>query len=134
MSDASAQGRLEWAGFALERALEHFWTGRGLGSFYEYGVYAHNSYLSILYEYGVLGLIAFLLVIGSGFYKVARFGWTRAATFFWLALQAAYYSNFDHNIPTNPVFAVMFASLLTNASLDAPLDRRGPPDRTSAGP
>ena len=132
VSDSSAQGRMELASFALQRALEHFWTGRGLGTAMEYGVYAHNTYLTLLYEYGVLGLFAFLFVIGTGLFKVLRYGHARAATYLWLALQTAYYSNFDHTIATNPVFAVMFASFLTNASLEAPAPARSPSERAVA--
>ena len=120
VSDASAQSRVDFAQFAFDRFLDYFWTGRGPGAAREYHVSAHNTYITLGYDYGILGIISYILLIGWGAFKVLRYGWQRATTYFFLSFQVAYYSLFAHDVHANAVFAVMFASFLTNASLDEP--------------
>ncbi|MCH2185205.1 hypothetical protein MK280_04970, partial [Myxococcota bacterium] len=102
--------------------LDYFWTGRGPGAAREYHVSAHNTYITLGYDYGILGILSYMLLIGWGAFKIFRFGWRRSTTYFFLSFQVAYYSLFAHDVHTNAVFAVMFASFLTNASLDEPAE------------
>lgn len=123
VSDASAQSRVDFATFAFDRFLDYFWTGRGPGAAREYHVSAHNTYITLGYDYGILGILGYMILVGWGAFKVLRYGWRRATTYFFLSFQVAYYSLFAHDVHANAVFAVMFASFLTNASLDAPEGR-----------
>mgnify|MGYP004260523999 CR=1 FL=1 len=93
---------------------------RGPGAAREYHVSAHNTYITLGYDYGILGIIGYIILIGWGAFKVLRYGWHRTTTYFFLSFQVAYYSLFAHDVHANAVFAVMFASFLTNASLDEP--------------
>ena len=129
LSDESTTGRLDMASFAYRRFEEYFWTGRGPGSTQEYAVYAHNTYLTIGYDYGIFGILLYLAFIGFGFVKYFKYGWARSATYVLMAFQVVYYSNFAHDVHTNAVFAVMFASFLTNASLE-PAAMRAAPSRS----
>ncbi|MDG2049823.1 MAG: O-antigen ligase family protein [Myxococcota bacterium] len=122
-SDASAQSRVDFAAFAFDRFLDYFWTGRGPGSAKEYHVSAHNTYITLGYDYGIIGILAYMALIGWGAFKVFRYGWNRTTTYFFLSFQVAYYSMFAHDVHENALFAVMFASFLTNASLDEPAQR-----------
>jgi hypothetical protein len=114
-TDASSQGRLEFAMFALNRAAEFFWTGRGSGASSYYSVYAHNTYLTILYEYGIMGLVVFLLAIAHGYCKVWQFGLQRSLTAVALTTQIAWISLFDHTVASQSMIALIFAALMTNA-------------------
>ena len=124
VTDNSAQSRMDFASFAFERFLDYFWTGRGPGSAREYHVSAHNTYLTLGYDYGILGILFYVGFVTWGLVKVVRYGWVRATTYFFLSFQVAYYSMFAHTVHDNPIFAVMFASFLTNASLDSPPKRK----------
>ena len=124
VTDNSAQSRMDFASFAFERFLDYFWTGRGPGSAREYHVSAHNTYLTLGYDYGILGILFYVGFVSWGLFKVVRYGWNRSTTYFFLSFQVAYYSMFAHTVHDNPIFAVMFASFLTNASLDDPPKRK----------
>ena len=124
VTDNSAQSRMDFASFAFERFLDHFWTGRGPGSAREYHVSAHNTYLTLGYDYGILGILFYVGFVTWGLVKIIRYGWARSTTYFFLSFQVAYYSMFAHTVHDNPIFAVMFASFLTNASLDSPPKRK----------
>ena len=52
--------------WGIEEFLKSPWIGYGLGSFGKNspsGLVAHNTYLSITYEFGLLGICAFILII-----------------------------------------------------------------------
>jgi O-antigen ligase len=70
--DDSARGRFPFVQIGLRMFADHPIAGFGYGGFYEkcirYGspikIEAHNTYIQVLVEYGILGLLAFLLTIG----------------------------------------------------------------------
>jgi len=74
------------------------WMGLGLGTFmfnfkkfviesYQYGpAYAHNCYLQMLAELGVVGLVSFLLILVLFFYDGIKIIARRQKTFFWYIL------------------------------------------------
>lgn len=74
------------------------WLGIGLGTFmfnfskfiqdnYPYGVaYAHNCYLQIAAEIGIIGLLSFLSILILFFYQGIRILNTKQKTFFWHVL------------------------------------------------
>ena len=56
--------RLNYWADSLKIIKVYPWTGTGLGNFnLTYARYAHNSYLQIWAEMGILGIIAFLWLI-----------------------------------------------------------------------
>ena len=77
------------------------WIGVGLGTFmfnfkrfvvekYPYGVpYANNCYLQMASEIGIIGLLAFLFIIGLFFYHGLKFLRSKERDFFWYALLAS---------------------------------------------
>lgn len=79
--DISSLARLtEWS-HVLDRALEHPWTGLGLGTifrFYVIGVgpveqtFVHNSYLYVFSKMGLIGLVPFLALLGTAVLLVWR--------------------------------------------------------------
>ncbi len=77
------------------------WIGLGLGTFmfnfkrfvidtYKYGpAYAHNCYLQMLSELGVIGLVSFLSILILFFYNGIKIIHNREKTFFWYILLAS---------------------------------------------
>lgn len=77
------------------------WIGVGLGTFmfnfkrfviekYPHGVpYAHNCYLQMASEIGIIGLSAFLFIIGLFFYHGLKFLRSKERNFFWYVLLAS---------------------------------------------
>lgn len=122
-SDASAQGRREAFLFALERSLEFFWTGRGLGASQYYGVYSHNAYLEILYDYGIFGLLIYLFFISQGFFQLLRYGWRRAAIPGLLSINLLYYGMFAHTLPTSAGMALPMVIFMLKVFIDPPQPR-----------
>jgi hypothetical protein len=69
--DGSAEARLPYVQIGLRMFADRPLTGFGYGGFYEkcihYGslmkLEAHNTYIQVLVEYGILGLLSFLLMI-----------------------------------------------------------------------
>jgi len=119
-ADGSSQGRLWRAERAFTHFLEHFWTGRGLGSTRFYGIFSHNAYLEVAVEYGIGGLLLFLFVIGNAFYKCLRFGVMNSLTPFLLTFQIAFFSVFSHTVPQSPVYAVIFAAIFAGTLFRSP--------------
>src|SRR5207248_11649862 len=68
-SDPNASWRLNAGAIAINMATQHPITGMGSGQLdlLPYGIAPHNSLVSILYQLGVPGELAFLS-INSGFY------------------------------------------------------------------
>jgi len=99
-SDASSESRLDRLFFSLERSMDFFWTGRGLGAGNYYGVYSHNSYIGVLYDYGIVGLALYVLLISQGLFQMIRYGWKRALVPGLLSLNLLYYSMFAHTVHT----------------------------------
>lgn len=48
---------------SLELAMEHPLTGAGVGTIYEIPEGPHNMFLAMLVDYGIIGLVAYLMVI-----------------------------------------------------------------------
>lgn len=79
--DDSAQARLPFVNIGLRMFADHPFTGFGYGGFYEkcirYGsrmkVEAHNTFIQVLVESGILGLLAFLLTIGLSAFGYLRY-------------------------------------------------------------
>ncbi len=77
------------------------WIGLGLGTFmfnfkkfisadYKYSAsYAHNCYLQMASEIGIIGLLAFLFILGSFFYRGIKDLNTKESNFYWYILLAA---------------------------------------------
>lgn len=114
-SDNSSQSRVEAFLFSLDRFFEFFWTGRGPGADRYYGVFAHNTYLTLGYNYGIFALIIYVLLLSQGFFKVLRFGLQRSLTVVVLTTQIALYSLLDHTMHQRSITAILFAALMTNA-------------------
>ena len=49
----------------FERAADFFWTGGGLGEGDYYGVYSHNAFVTVLYDYGIGGLTLYTVLISQ---------------------------------------------------------------------
>jgi len=62
--DPSAASRTNAYGTAASIARHHLWVGRALGTFLPEYQILDNQYLQLLIEIGVVGLLAFLLLIG----------------------------------------------------------------------
>jgi len=122
-SDISAQGRLYAAVDGLDGFLASFWTGIGLGEPTMQAYHPHNGYLLVALEYGVGGLIFYLIVIIHALSKVFQFGIRRASINILLTLQFAYYSFFSHTVQGNPIFAVFFAAVIVNATISEPEEK-----------
>jgi len=87
--DSTFTGRTELWTVLLEKARMHQWLGYGYGAFWRgatgmsgevqealhgwYPIHAHNGFLDIVLELGMLGLIIFLLPLGIYGYRV--FAW-----------------------------------------------------------
>jgi O-antigen ligase len=127
--DASTTDRLDAARYGFARFMEHFWTGRGLGSPEFYDVETHNSFLHIAYEYGIMGLVLYCTILLAGMLKIVQFGWRSAINLSLLASYLLYYSVFDHYVHAYPAFAIGFAVLMT----DALLIREPPADQPTMG-
>ncbi len=114
---------------ALEMWRANFWLGVGLGGYEPaYPVYrlinwphalghAHNTYLTLLAETGLLGLLAYSLLLGTLFWRLWRLtcvlhGWQRgvAVGVFGLWVQFAVH-NFVDNLLVNNVHLLMGMSL-----------------------
>jgi O-antigen ligase len=74
-NDPSIQYRTHDYATAKELITEHFWLGRGIGTWYapKHEVF-DNQYLGTLVDSGVIGLVAFLAIVLSAMYAAARVG------------------------------------------------------------
>lgn len=123
LSDTSAQGRLEAFSWALDRAMDFFWTGRGLGASAYYGVFSHNAYITVLYDYGIVGLLIYVFFISQGLFQFLRFGWKRAAIPGLLSINLLYYGMFAHTLPNSAGLAVPMAIFMLKIFIDLPQNR-----------
>ena len=126
VTDTSATGRVDRFFFTLEKFLEYFWTGRGPGSTEYYGVSAHNTFLTVGYEYGVFGLLFYGLLVAHGFVITLRNGWRRAGIFAVLAFALVYFGMFSHTVHQRSYLTVVFVVFMTKAYLKPPGPRRTP--------
>lgn len=87
-------------GAAIRMIMDRPWVGLGLGTFmfnfekyidnYIHTVpYAHNCYLQILSELGIIGLFSFLLILAIFLFNGIRILNTKSKTFFWYILLAS---------------------------------------------
>ena len=118
--DGSSQGRVVRFQFALSQFLDNFWSGRGLGSPRFYGIFSHNAFLEVAVEYGIVGLMIFIFLIGNAFFRCLRFGIRKSWTPFLIASEVVYYSFFSHTVPQLPIFAVFFAGVLVGTFFEKP--------------
>jgi O-antigen ligase len=117
-SDASSESRLDRLFFSLDRASDFFWTGRGLGAGTYYGVYSHNSYIGVLYDYGIAGLTLYVLLISQGLFQMIRYGWKRALVPGLLSLNLLYYSMFAHTVHTAAGISVAVVIFMMKMFID----------------
>lgn len=122
-SDTSSQGRVDRLMWSLERASDFFWTGRGLGAVDYFGVYSHNAFITILYDYGIAGLTFYVLLISQGLFQMIRHGWRRALVPGLLSLNLLYYSMFAHTLPVAPGMSIPLVIFMLNMFIDAPPKR-----------
>jgi O-antigen ligase len=107
-SDTSSQGRILRFTWALERAMEFFWTGRGLGANQYYGLHSHNAYVATLYNYGIFGLLLYFFLVSQGLFLMLRYGWKRALVPGLLSLNLLYYGMFAHTVPNAAGLSIPF--------------------------
>lgn len=119
-SDTSSQGRLDRLVWSLERAGDFFWTGRGLGAIDYYGVYSHNSYVTVLYDFGIGGLALYVLLISQGLFQMVRHGWKRALVPGLLSLNLLYYSMFAHTLPVAAGMSIPLVIFMLKMFIDPP--------------
>jgi O-antigen ligase len=122
VGDTSSEGRLFFAQDALIGFLDSPWTGLGLGGPGWKQYTPHNAYLMVALEYGIGGLVIYLIVILHAVGKAFRFGLRRASTVLLLIFQFAYYSFFSHTVQSNTVFAIFFAAVIVNATISEPIE------------
>ena len=122
-SDTSSQGRLDRLVWSLDRATDFFWTGRGLGAGGYYGVYSHNAFITILYDYGIAGLTFYVLIISQGLFQMIRHGWKRALVPGLLSLNLLYYSMFAHTLPTAAGMSIPLVIFMLHMFIDPPRER-----------
>lgn len=73
-TDRSSQERIDLWLRAIEIAKDGLFLGGGAGSTaYNLGFYAHNMFIDIIVEYGILGVIASLIIIINVVKKVFRY-------------------------------------------------------------
>ncbi len=122
--EASWKVRVEYNRASWVMIREHPWIGTGPGSYGTQYMHckvpeaeevqlAHNNFLQMASEYGVLSLIAFLGMWGSAFKKLLRLSWSawKAGTLW--ALGAAFLHqgmDFDWFVPGLGFFTVFFLS------------------------
>lgn len=122
-SDTSSQGRILRFTWALERAMEFFWTGRGLGANQYYGLHSHNAYLATLYNYGFFGLLLYLFLVSQGLFIMLRYGWKRAIVPGLLSLNLLYYGMFAHTVPNAAGLSIPFVIFMLKMYIE-PLPER----------
>lgn len=121
--DDSAQGRLEKARWALDQFLGNFWTGRGLGSPEYYALSTHNTFLAVAVEFGIAGLLLYVLLLFHGLFKVVMYGRQVAVNISLLALYLLFFSAFNHQVHNYATYAIGFSVLLTDALVRKDDDR-----------
>jgi O-antigen ligase len=114
-SDGSATGRLDAAIYGLEKFSENFWFGLGLGSTDIYHVNAHNSFIHIGVEYGIIGVLVYIAILVAGLLKIIEYGWRQAINLSLLAGYVFYASLFDHGVYLEYQFAIAFAAIMVDA-------------------
>ena len=99
--DPSSSDRMNIWSIAWRMFMHNPWIGLGLGTFmfnfrkfmikdYTYGVpYAHNCYLQILCEIGIIGLVSFLSILVLFFLNGVRIIMSHEKTFLWYILLAS---------------------------------------------
>lgn len=124
-SDSSSQGRLTRLLWSLERVTEFFWTGRGLGASAYYGTASHNTFVTVVYDYGVGGLLLYLTLVSWGLFQMLRYGWRRALVPGLLSLNILYYGMFAHTVHTASGMAIPMVIFMLKMLIDPAEPRRG---------
>ncbi len=119
-TDASSQGRLAVLSYALSQFFDAFWSGHGLGSARFYDISSHNAYLEVAFEYGIGGLLLWLVLLLVPVIKSVRLGLSSSIAVLMISFQIFYYCFFSHTVPTSVVFAVFFGAVLTGAAFMNP--------------
>lgn len=95
------------------------------------GAGPHNSFIAIAADFGIFGLLGFLLIFYRGIHRARRLDWSHppaqhlVGLLIWLGVT----SLFSHNIFYDPFGAMMIGFLLGGA---AAINRRSVPDRDRA--
>lgn len=101
LEEQSSKDRLMIWNVARNMFLSKPWVGVGIGTFmfnfdkfvtevYPFGIpYAHNCYLQMAAEIGIIGLISFLLILVVFFYQGITVLNNKSRSFFWYILMAA---------------------------------------------
>ena len=124
IGDASAQARLTRANFGIQRALEFFWTGRGLGAASFYSLHSHNAYIAILYDYGIIGLTFYVTMISQGIFQMLRYGWRRALVPGLLSTNLLYYGMFAHTVPDTAGMSIALVVFMLKIFIDPPQENK----------
>ena len=124
--DDSSQGRIDRLLHGIEQMQRDLWTGRGPGESRSHDLVAHNTYVTVGYEYGLIGAAIFGGLIGWGWIKLLAHSWRRAATYGMLSTQLAFFSMFDHTMFSHPVIATILGIFLSNAALSDPEEEHDP--------
>jgi O-antigen ligase len=140
LMSVSVNGRLEFWRVAVALFTNHPLTGYGQGAYFsayylEYGMnqwysrFAHNNFLQILSETGLIGLLLFLLFVWNMARSVIQqFRSTDKPNWFWgmTAGAAAFLIHtcvdFTWNFPAVTIIFFVFASMISSLSLDQSLD------------
>lgn len=121
--DPSFQGRV----WGLRNAWHEFsktpWTGVGLGTPEYYFMGIHNAYLQIAVEFGIGGLLVYLLILFVPLFQGIRVGWQRGWRQIALALYIIYFGIFDHSANTQPAFVAIFAAFAAGVLIEPPAPR-----------
>lgn len=100
LDNSSSDRKIIWHA-AWNMFMSRPWIGLGVGTFmlnfskfasqgYPHGVpYAHNCYLQIATETGIVGLVAFLSILGIFFYNGIKFLNTKEKAFNWFVVLGA---------------------------------------------
>lgn len=127
--DASAHKRRMAAINAWRLFTHHPFTGLGIGAPEHFVLSTHNTYLHLATEFGILGLLFFLVLAFGPAVKVLRWGLARSTTHVIVLAFVFYYGAFDHYIHSHGVFTVLFAAL----AVDTLIDREPRPSAQGVG-
>jgi O-antigen ligase len=117
VSDASSQGRVLKAEYAMDVARENFW-GHGPGFVEQRDIEPHNTYLYLAVDYGVPGVVLYLTILFAALRASLRAGLRRGANAIAITLLLIWSSFFTHYVAGASFFAVAFASLISGSLLE----------------
>jgi O-antigen ligase len=116
--DYSVQKRRFSALNAWNEFSRHPLAGLGIGAPEYYNLSTHNTYLHLAVEFGILGLLVYLVVSLGPVVKVLRSGIGRSTSHLVMLSFVFYYGTFDHYVHAQGVFCVVFAAIAVDALID----------------